>query len=302
MKKYILFVLFALVASFPAFAAEPLPWQMGFQPAATPVMERLVAFHDMLLWIITAITIFVLCLLVYVVFRFSAKRNPVPSKTTHNVPLEIVWTIVPVIILIIIAIPSFKILYYTDRSENPEMRLKVTGYQWYWGYEYPDHGGINFLSNLIPEKDIDKSKGQKRLLSTDNQVVIPVDTTIEIQVTAADVLHAFAVPAFGIKKDAVPGRLNETWIRVTKPGTYYGQCSEICGTGHAYMPIEFKAVSKDEFSQWVTAMKQDQGIVDPVPAEPALDGATKEAVPPTSDSSTNPSQAPADKNDKEVVK
>lgn len=235
----------------------PTPTQLGLEAAATPQMERIASFHDdLLMWIITGIVIFVTALLVWVVIRYNAKANPEPSKTTHHVMLEVVWTVVPVLILIIIAIPSFKMLYYLDRTEEPEMTLKVTGYQWYWGYEYQDHDGLNFLSYMIPSEEIDESKGQKRLLSTDNAVVLPVDTNIQILVTAADVIHSFTVPAFGIKKDAVPGRMNETWVRIEKPGTYYGQCSEICGKDHAFMPIEIKAVPKEEFEKWVVEAKE----------------------------------------------
>jgi cytochrome c oxidase subunit 2 len=203
------------------------------------------------------ISVFVLGLLLWVVFRYNAKANPVPSRTTHNVPLEIIWTIVPVIILIIIAVPSFKHLFYLGKTPETEMTLKVTGYQWYWGYEYPDHEGLAFESRMIEDKNIDESKGQRRLLSTDNVVYLPTDTNIQIIVTAADVLHSFTVPAFGIKKDAVPGRLNETWVRIDKPGTYFGQCSEICGTGHAYMPIEVRAVPKEEFAAWIEKAKKE---------------------------------------------
>ena len=209
----------------------------------------------MLLVIISAITAFVTLLLAYIMLRFNRRANPTPSTTSHNVPLEIVWTIVPVLILIVIVIPSMKLLYYSDRTTDPEMTLKVTGYQWYWGYEYPDYEGINFMSYPIKDEDIDPSKGDVRLLSTDNAVVLPVDTNIQVLITAADVLHSWAVPAFGVKTDAVPGRTNETWVRITKPGIYYGQCSEICGQGHAYMPIEIHAVSKEEFKRWVETAK-----------------------------------------------
>ena len=213
-------------------------------------------FHDLLLWIITPIVIFVTALLAWVVIRYNKKANPKPSSTTHHVMLEILWTVVPVVILIVIAVPSFKMLYYLDRTEEPEMTLKVTGYQWYWGYEYQDHDGINFLSYMVPEAEIDTEAGQKRLLSTDNPVVLPIDTNIQIIVTAADVLHSFTVPALGFKKDAVPGRLNETWVRIDKPGTYFGQCSEICGKDHAFMPIEIKAVTKEEFEKWLIEAKE----------------------------------------------
>jgi cytochrome c oxidase subunit 2 len=263
-KLFSSFVLIAaVVLSHTAMAAQPEPWGIDLQQAATPSMGHLRDFHEMTLWIITGIVIFVTALLAFVMIRFNERANPTPSKTTHHVMLEVVWTIVPVLILIVIVVPSMKLLYYTDRTEKPEMTLKVTGYQWYWGYEYPDQGGIAFQSNMVPEKDL--KEGQVRLLSTDNPVVIPVDTNIQVMTTAADVIHSFAVPAFGVKKDAVPGRANETWIRVTKPGIYYGQCSEICGTGHAFMPIEIKAVTKDEFTAWVAAKKKEQGIADSAP-------------------------------------
>lgn len=260
MMKYIhsfsLFLCAAFVAqaSYAQDVAKPL--QLGLKPAATPQMERITDFHNgILMWVITVIVIFVTGLLIYVAIRFNKKANPTPSKTTHHVLLEVLWTAVPVLILLVIAIPSFKMLYYLDRVEEPDMTLKVTGYQWYWGYEYPDHGGISFESYMIPEEELDESKGQRRLLSTDNPVVLPIDTNIQVVITAADVLHAFTVPAFGIKKDAVTGRLNETWVRIDKPGTYYGQCSEICGVNHAYMPIEIKAVTKEEFEAWVAESK-----------------------------------------------
>jgi cytochrome c oxidase subunit 2 len=233
------------------------PKQMGLQQPATPVMERIYDFHNMLLYLISAITIFVFVLLIIIVLRFNAKANPKPAQFTHNTLLEVVWTVIPIIILVIVAVPSLKLVYYEDRTDQPEMTLKVTGYQWYWGYEYPDHDGINFFSYMIPDEEIDTSKGQLRLLSTDNPVVLPVETNIEILVTAGDVLHAFAIPSFGIKKDAVPGRINSTWIRINKPGTYYGQCSELCGKDHAFMPIEIKAVSKQDFNKWVQTARQE---------------------------------------------
>lgn len=237
---------------------EPFPWQKGLQPAATPVMERIIAFHDLLLWIITGICLFVFALMLYIVLRFNAKVNPTPSQTTHHTMLEVIWTVVPIIILVVIAVPSLKLLYYGDRVADPEMSIKITGYQWYWGYEYPDHDNLSFAAYMIPDDEIDETNGQRRLLSTDNQLVLPVETNIQVLVTAADVLHAVAVPAFGVKIDAVPGRLNETWVRIEKPGTYYGQCSELCGQGHAYMPMEIRAVPKDEFEQWIAFAQNQQ--------------------------------------------
>jgi cytochrome c oxidase subunit 2 len=248
--------------------AEARNWQLGFQEAATPVARELHDFHHFLLIIITGIVIFVFGLLFYVMLRFNSRANPVPSTTTHHVGLEILWTVVPVLILIMIAIPSFSLLYYMDRTKNPEMTLKITGYQWYWGYEYPDHGGLSFTANQVKTEDIDSTKKQIRQLSTDHPVVLPIDTDIQILVTAADVLHSFAMPSFGVKIDAVPGRTNETWTRIEKPGVYYGQCSELCGTGHAFMPIEIHAVSKEEFAEWVVAQG---GTMPPVP-EPVILG------------------------------
>lgn len=248
-------------------AAEPAAWGLGLQEPATPVMARIIEFHNMLLWIITAITIFVFLLLAYIAVRFNAKANPKPAKFTHNVPLEVIWTVLPIVILIVIAVPSMKLLYYADRTEEPEMTLKVTGYQWYWGFEYPDHDNMEFKSYMIPDEDIDEAAGQKRLLSVDNPVVLPVDTNIQIIVTAADVLHSYAIPAFGIKTDAVPGRINETWVRIEKPGTYYGQCSELCGTGHAYMPSEVRAVPKADFEAWVRRAQKEFVSYDEFQAE-----------------------------------
>ncbi len=231
-----------------AFAAEPTAWGLGFQEAASPMAERIQEFHGMLLWIIASTAIFVLALLAWVIIRYNHKANPKPAQFTHHVLLEVVWTVIPIIILIIIAIPSFKVLYYNDRTENPEMTLKIVGRQWYWNYEYPDHGEINFDSYMVADDEI--KDDQKRLLSTDTQVVLPVDTNIQLLISASDVLHSWAMPAFGVKLDAVPGRWNETWVNISKPGTYYGQCSELCGKDHAYMPIEIKAVPKDEFRAW----------------------------------------------------
>jgi len=251
-----------LILSVPALANQPVDWQMNMQPAGSPSAEYMHEFHNMLLYIITAIALFVLVLLVYVVLRYNKHVNPEPKQFSHNVLIEVLWTVVPVVILIVIAIPSMKMLYFLDRTENPEMTLKVTGYQWYWGYEYPDHGGINFLSYMIPDDEIDKSKGQARLLSTDNAVVLPVDTNIQILMTGGDVIHSWAMPALGIKIDAIPGRLNETWVKITKPGVYYGQCSELCGKDHTYMPIEIHAVSKEEFNDWVEKAKVEFSSLD----------------------------------------
>lgn len=243
-----------------AAASEPMPWQMGFQPAASPTAERIDILNEVLLIIIVATVVFVSGLLLYVIWRFAEKRNPTPSKTTHNTFIEVVWTVLPVIILMVIAIPSFKLLYFADRVEDAEMTVKAIGRQWYWSYEYPDYGNFTFDAIMVPEEELEP--GQKRLLETDLSVVLPVDTDIRLLITASDVLHAFALPAFGIKLDAVPGQVNETWVRINRPGTYYGQCSEICGTGHSYMPIKIVAVSKADFESWVEQAKEEFARVD----------------------------------------
>ncbi len=253
----------AAVAS-PGFAAQPQLWGIDLQPAASPVMEDIRWFHNQILFpLITVISVFVLGLMVYVFVRFNRKANPTPSNFTHNTTVEILWTVIPVIILVVIAVPSFKLLYKADSIAEPEMTLKVTGNQWYWSYEYPDHGSFEFDSNILEGDDL--PEGAPRLLSVDNKVVLPVETDIRILVGANDVLHNWAVPAFGIKIDTVPGRLLETWVRITKPGTYYGQCSELCGLRHAYMPIEVQAVSKEEFNAWVTKAQAEYGVPDGAP-------------------------------------
>jgi len=235
------------------------PWQMGLSEPGSPVMEEIVNFHHSLLYIITGIVVLVMVLLLYVVIRFNKKANPVPSQTTHNIALEVVWTLVPIMILALIVIPSMRLLFFVDRIEEADMTLKVRGYQWYWGYEYPDNGGIAFDAIMIEEKDL--KEGQHRLLETYNKVVLPTDTNIRILITSEDVLHAWAVPALGIKKDAVPGQTNETWVRINKPGNYYGQCSELCGQGHGFMPIAIHAVTPEEFKAWTEKAKMEFGSI-----------------------------------------
>jgi cytochrome c oxidase subunit 2 len=247
-------ILLALGAT-SVLAAQPEPWQLGFQPAQSPVMEQIHSFHNLLLWIITLISLFVLGLLAYVCVRFRASAGVTPSKRTHNTILEIAWTAVPVLILVVIAIPSFKLLYFMDRAENPEMTLKAIGRQWYWSYEYPDHGDFTFDAYLVADEDL--QEGQPRLLATDNHVVLPVQTDIRLLTTASDVLHSWAMPSLGVKMDAVPGRINETWLRIEEPGMYYGQCSELCGDYHGFMPIAIEAVSKEEFEAWVQQAQEE---------------------------------------------
>jgi len=237
-----------------AWADAPRPWELGMQAPATPVKDRLSAFHDELLVITFLIALFVLGLLLYVIVRFNQARHPVPTRTSHNTIVEMLWTVVPVLILVIIAIPSFKLMYYMDRVPNPDMTIKVTAHQWYWSYDYPDQGDVSFDSNIIPESDL--KPGQKRLLDVDNPLVVPVDTVIRVYVTGTDVIHSWFVPSFGVQEYAVVGRLNESWMKVEHPGVYYGQCNQICGVNHAFMPIKVEAVAKDEFQRWLADAKK----------------------------------------------
>ncbi len=240
----------------PALADFPRPWQMGMQTPASPVAERVEWLHDMVLLIITVICLFVGGLLAYVVWRFSAEKNPHPSQTSHNTVLEVLWTVVPVLILVVIAIPSFRLVYFQDRVPNAsaDLTLKVTGRQWYWDYSYPDADNLSFSSYMVPTADL--KPGEKRLLEVDNQVVLPVGKNVRILTTSADVIHSFFIPSLGVQRYAIPGRTIETWVRVDKPGTYYGQCNQICGTNHSYMPIVIRAVPEAEFTAWVAEAKK----------------------------------------------
>lgn len=262
-------------------SAEPVvglatPGQIGLLTGPTPVSREIGQFHSLLFTIITLITLFVMGLLGYVCWRFRAQNNPTPATFSHNTLIEVVWTVIPVIILVIIAVPSFRLMYFMDRAEDAEMTLKITGHQWYWEYNYPDHGNFQFQSRLIGRENgaadfedktiratlldgLAPETEFRRLLSTDTVVVLPVDTTVRILVTAADVLHSWAMPSFGIKTDAVLGQLNETWVRVEQEGVYYGQCSEICGVDHGFMPIELHVVSKEAFAEWVERAKEEYG-------------------------------------------
>jgi cytochrome c oxidase subunit 2 len=245
----ILFLICSLLQAFTCYSDKPHAWQIDFQEAASPIMVELHSFHNFLLFITTAIVVFVSLLLIYVIFRFSAKRNPIPAKFTHNIAIEVIWTVIPIIILIIIAIPSFRILKIAEHSPPADVTVKVVGSQWYWSYSYPDHGNIEFDSNLIQDKDL--KPGQIRLLEVDNRVIVPQGSVIKFLVTASDVLHSFAIPSLGIKTDAVPGRVNQTWTKIDKTGVYYGQCSELCGVNHGFMPIAIEVVSKEKFAEWV---------------------------------------------------
>jgi cytochrome c oxidase subunit 2 len=247
----------------------PTEWQMGFQEASSPSMVLIDDFHNLLLWVITAISLFVLALLAWVVYRYRESKNPTPSRTTHNTLIEVIWTAVPVIILVWIFVPSYNVMVTNDRVEDADMTLKVIGHQWYWSYEYPDHGNFTFDANMTFAEDLeDKSL---RMMETDNHVVLPVGKKVRLLFTADDVLHSWGVPALGVKLDAVPGRLNETWVEITRPGMYYGFCSELCGVNHSYMPVAIKAVSEDEFNAWVETAKQEFARVD----EPAAASDTR---------------------------
>ena len=245
-------------AAFAAFAAPaaalaqdaggpPAPWQIDFPKPASTVMAEIVYLHDVLLVVIVLIALFVTGLMGYAMIRFRRSRNPTPSKTTHNTTIEVLWTVIPVVILVAIAIPSFRLLYYAETHPEPDITIKATGASWYWYYEYVDDG-IELVSMMVDEEDLEE--GQPRLLTTDEPVVVPVGKVIKVQVTSDDVIHAWAVPAFGVKIDAVPGRLNEIWFIADKTGTFYGQCSELCGTNHAFMPIEVKVVPQEEYDEW----------------------------------------------------
>jgi len=247
----------ALFASSAAFAelGQPAPWEWKLQQAGSPVMESIETFHNWLLVIITVISLFVLGLLITVVVRFNARANPTPSRTTHHALLEVAWTLIPVAILLGIAIPSFKLLFFQLDLPKADLTIKATGKQWYWTYTYPDNGKFEFDSLLACDEARTKCNAP-RLLSVDNEIVVPVNKVVRVQTTGADVIHSFAVPAFGIKIDAIPGRLNETWFKAEKVGMYYGQCSELCGKDHAYMPIAVRVVEDKDFTAWVEAAKK----------------------------------------------
>ena len=252
MKKFI-FVILTTIYTTSVLANQPKEWQLGFQEAASQSMREIVNFHNnLLLPVIIAISVFVLFLMIYTCIRFRASRNPIPSKTTHNFAVEILWTLIPCLILIVMAVPSFQILYKQDTIPKAEVTIKAVGYQWYWGYEYPDEN-IIFESYMIKEEDL--KENQPRLLTVDNEIVVPVNKVVKVLITANDVLHAWALPSFGVKRDAVPGRINETWFKAEKIGTYYGQCSELCGIQHAFMPITVRVVSEEEYIKWLSGAK-----------------------------------------------
>ena len=248
LKYFTFFALF--FGAYNSLAGQPMPWQMTFQKAATPLMENIDHLHNFLMIILFGVVVVVLGLLTYVCLRFNAKVNPIPNKFSHNVLIEVIWTIIPAIILVIIAIPSFRSLYYAEKIPTADLTVKVVGYQWYWHYDYPDHGNFGFDSYMLPD-----DKSSLRLLEVDNRVVIPAGKVVEFLITGADVIHSFAVPAFGVKKDAIPGKVNSVWVKVDKPGIYYGQCSELCGVNHGFMPIAVEVVTEEEFEAWVKSKR-----------------------------------------------
>jgi len=258
MKK--LYTLFFIFTSFSAQAAQPKDWQLGFQPAVTSIMQDITWMHNyILLPVIIGISVFVLFLMLYLMVKFRESKNPTPSKSTHNVMLEVLWTVIPCLILVVIAVPSFKLLYKEETIPKADVTLKAIGYQWYWGYEYPDEK-IAFESVMIEDKDL--KPGQPRLLATDTKIVVPVNKVVKVLITSADVNHAWAMPAFGVKRDAIKGRINETWFKAEKEGVYYGQCSEVCGIKHAFMPIELHVVSEDKYASWLVEAKKKYAMED----------------------------------------
>ena len=283
LKRFIAFLVTAVAvvggagAALAAAVGGPGEWEIGLQPAATPVMADIVWFHDFLLWIIGAVALFVLALLVIVMVRFNARANPVPSRTTHNTMIEVIWTVVPVLILVAIAVPSFRLLFYELKVPKADVTVKAIGKQWFWTYSYPDQK-FEFDSLLVQDKDL--KPGQPRLLTVDNEMVVPVNKVVKVITTGADVIHSFAVPSFGIKIDAIPGRINETWFKAERVGTYYGQCSELCGRGHAFMPIAVHVVSDKDYTAWLTQAKKKYASTEANPsAKVAAAKATKDTQP-----------------------
>jgi len=273
----------------PAAAAQPKPWEVNLQPAGSPIMEMIHSFNNGILILLALIVFLVLALLVVVMIRFNARRNPVPSKTSHNTLVEVVWTVLPILILVGIAVPSFALLLaqhdparaVPNYDPAKTVTIKATGSQWYWSYAYPDHEGVEFDSLMLTDDEITDPATQPRLLAVDNQMIVPTGTVIDMQVIGADVIHSFTVPSLGFKIDAIPGRLNETWFLVREEGVYYGQCSELCGRDHAFMPIAVRAVSPEKFDAWVEAAATDldaaYALLDAGATPPSAEGGAETA-------------------------
>ncbi len=262
-----------------AHAQAPLPWEIGMQKGFSPVKNEIIALHNLVLVIITLITVLVGGLLLWVMFRYNARRNPVPSRTSHNTILEVAWTLLPVLILVVIAIPSFRLVYYEDRTNDADLTVKATGHQWYWEYTYPDKGNLDFNSTIVPDDQL--KAGQLRLLTVDNDLVVPVNKNIRVLTTSGDVIHSWFVPSLGVQRYAIPGRTIETWFRATAPGTYYGECNQICGTNHSRMPIVVHVVPEQEFDAWVAQAKTKFSQAAPADAAPATNLQASLAVPGT---------------------
>jgi cytochrome c oxidase subunit 2 len=262
------------LGSHPVFAQMPRPWEMGMQPAFSPMKRAIIDLHNLVLVLITIITVFVTVLLAWVCYRYNERRNPIPSQTSHHTGLEIAWTVVPVLILVVMAIPSFRLIYYLDRTPDPDMTVKVTGHQWYWEYTYPDNGNVDIESRYIHDEDL--KPGQLRLLEVDNQLTIPVGKKIRILTNSADVIHSFFIPSLGAQRYAIPGRTIEMWIMAEKPGVYYGECNQICGQDHSKMPIAVHAVSEPEFNAWIEQAKK---AASNAPAETRVLAATEQTAP-----------------------
>jgi cytochrome c oxidase subunit 2 len=244
----------ALLAG-PAAAQTPRPWEIGLQTPHSPVEAGIHSLYSLVNWLMIAVVVFVAALLAYVMWKFDAKRHPVPSRVSHNTVLEVAWTVLPVLILVVIAIPSFKLVYFEDRARDPDMTIKVTGHQWYWEYDYPDANNIHFDSYMVADADIKPDQGQIRRLSVDNPLVVPAGKSIRILTTGADVIHSFFIPSLGVQRYAIPGRTIETWMKVDQPGDYYGECNQICGTNHSAMPIHVHAVTDAEYQTWLAQAK-----------------------------------------------
>jgi cytochrome c oxidase subunit 2 len=265
--KATLVALLLLVAVMPggaAFAQAPRPWEMAMQPAFSPVKQQIIDLHNFVLVIITLITVVVGALLGWVMYRYNVNRNPVPGHAVHNTVLEIAWTVIPVLILVVMAIPSFRLIYYEDRTFDPDLTIKVTGHQWYWEYTYPDDGNLDFSSYIVPDDQL--KPGQLRLLTVDHPLVVPVNKNIRILESSGDVIHSWFIPSLGVQRYAIPGRTIETWLRADKPGTYYGECNQICGTNHSRMPIMVQAVSEQDFEAWLVQAKKEFADTTPQPA------------------------------------
>ncbi len=267
------------LAGAPAFAQAPVPWEMGMQKGFSPVKNEIIWLNDLVLVIITLITLLVGGLLIWVMVRYNAKRNPVPSRTSHNPILEVAWTLLPVLILVVIAIPSFRLVYYEDRTNDADLTVKVTGHQWYWEYTYPDKGNLDFNSTIVPDDQL--KAGQLRLLTVDNDLVVPVNKNIRVLTASGDVIHSWFIPSLGVQRYAIPGRTIETWFRALEPGTYYGECNQICGTNHSRMPIVVHAVPEKEFDAWLAQAKTKFSQATPASGAPPANLQASLAVPGT---------------------